>query len=102
MCGIFAYTGSKGKDAAKVLLEGLASLEYRGYDSAGIYTPESGSIKTPGAVAELTRKVRKGFGEKTGIANLRWATHGEPNEVNAHPQYRFFLRILSVLSSSIR
>src|SRR3989338_3952132 len=85
MCGIFAYTGSKGKDAAKVLLEGLASLEYRGYDSAGIYTPESGSIKTPGAVAELTRKVPKGFGGKSGIAHLRWATHGEPNEVNAHP-----------------
>ena len=85
MCGIFAYTGSKGKDAAKVLLEGLASLEYRGYDSAGIYTPESGSIKTPGAVAELTKKVPKGFGGKSGIAHLRWATHGEPNEVNAHP-----------------
>lgn len=85
MCGIFAYTGSNGKDAAKVLLEGLASLEYRGYDSAGIYTPESGSIKTPGAVAELTKKVPKGFGGKSGIAHLRWATHGEPSEVNAHP-----------------
>ncbi|RJR12616.1 glutamine--fructose-6-phosphate transaminase (isomerizing) [Candidatus Parcubacteria bacterium] len=85
MCGIFAYTGSNGKDAAKVLLEGLISLEYRGYDSAGIYTPESGSVKTPGAVAELRKKIPKGFNGKTGIAHLRWATHGEPNKVNAHP-----------------
>lgn len=85
MCGIFAYTGSNGKGAAKVLLDGLVSLEYRGYDSAGIYTPESGHIKTPGAVAELRKKVPKGFNGKSGIAHLRWATHGEPTEVNAHP-----------------
>lgn len=85
MCGIFAYTGSKGKDAAKLLLDGLVSLEYRGYDSAGIFTPESGSVKTPGAVAELRKKMPKGFNGKTGIAHLRWATHGVPNEVNAHP-----------------
>lgn len=85
MCGIFAYTGSKGKDAASVLLEGLVSLEYRGYDSAGIYTPESGVVKTPGAVAELKKKVPKTFTGKSGIAHLRWATHGEPNKVNAHP-----------------
>ena len=85
MCGIFAYTGSNGKDAAKLLLEGLVSLEYRGYDSAGIYTPESGSVKTPGAVAELRKKIPKDFKGKSGIAHLRWATHGEPNEKNAHP-----------------
>lgn len=85
MCGIFAYTGANGKEAAKVLLEGLISLEYRGYDSAGIYTPESGHIKTPGAVAELKKKIPKGYNGKSGIAHLRWATHGEPTEVNAHP-----------------
>src|SRR3989338_1938552 len=85
MCGIFAYTGSQGKDAAKVLLDGLVSLEYRGYDSAGIYTPESGVIKTPGAVGELRKKMPKKFEGKSGIAHLRWATHGEPTEVNAHP-----------------
>src|SRR4051812_8098511 len=85
MCGIFAYTGNKGKDAAGILMDGLLSLEYRGYDSAGIYTPESGSIKTPGAVTELRAKVPKEFNGKSGIAHLRWATHGEPTEKNAHP-----------------
>jgi glucosamine--fructose-6-phosphate aminotransferase (isomerizing) len=85
MCGIFAYTGNTGKDAGKVLLDGLLSLEYRGYDSAGMYTPESGSVKAQGAVAELRKKVPAGFNGKSGIAHLRWATHGEPTEVNAHP-----------------
>ncbi len=85
MCGIFAYTGNKGKDAGGVLLDGLLSLEYRGYDSAGIYTPESGSVRTPGAVTELRAKVPKDFKGKSGIAHLRWATHGEPTEINAHP-----------------
>ena len=83
MCGIFAYTGAK--EAGKLLLEGLVSLEYRGYDSAGIFTPESGVIKTPGAVGELRKKMPKKFEGKSGIAHLRWATHGEPTEVNAHP-----------------
>ena len=85
MCGIFAYTGKNGKDAGGVLLDGLLSLEYRGYDSAGIYTPESGSIKSPGAVAELRKKMPASFTGKSGIAHLRWATHGEPTEKNAHP-----------------
>jgi len=85
MCGIFAYTGAQNKEAASLLLKGLVSLEYRGYDSAGIYTPESGSVKTPGAVKELRKKVPKKFTGKSGIAHLRWATHGEPTEVNAHP-----------------
>ncbi len=85
MCGIFAYTGKNGKDAGGILLDGLLSLEYRGYDSAGIYTPESGSVRTPGAVAELRKKVPKNFKGKSGIAHLRWATHGEPTEKNAHP-----------------
>ena len=82
MCGIFAYTGKNGKNASTVLLEGLTSLEYRGYDSAGIFIPESGLIRTPGAVTELKNKVPIDFKGKSGIAHLRWATHGEPNEKN--------------------
>ncbi|KKW19822.1 MAG: Isomerizing Glutamine-fructose-6-phosphate aminotransferase [Parcubacteria group bacterium GW2011_GWA2_51_10] len=83
MCGIFAYTGKKS--AEEVLLDGLESLEYRGYDSAGIYIPEAGVIKTPGAVSELREKIPANFKGHSGIAHLRWATHGEPNEKNAHP-----------------
>src|SRR3989344_4949811 len=83
MCGIFAYTGAK--EAGNLLLEGLVSLEYRGYDSAGIYTPESGVVKTPGAVGALRKRMPKKYEGKSGIAHLRWATHGEPTEVNAHP-----------------
>lgn len=85
MCGIFAYTGANKKDAVEVLLEGLSSLEYRGYDSAGIYTPESGVVKTPGAVGALRGKVPKKFNGASGITHLRWATHGAPTEKNAHP-----------------
>ena len=83
MCGIFAYTGDR--NAGEILLDGLASLEYRGYDSAGIYTPQSGSVKSVGAVSHLRRKMPAGFFGTSGIAHLRWATHGEPTEVNAHP-----------------
>ncbi|HUO56178.1 MAG TPA: glutamine--fructose-6-phosphate transaminase (isomerizing) [Candidatus Paceibacterota bacterium] len=83
MCGIFAYTGEK--EAGGVLLDGLLSLEYRGYDSAGIFLPESGSVKSKGAVGELRKKIPHDFRGTSGIAHLRWATHGEPTERNAHP-----------------
>jgi glucosamine--fructose-6-phosphate aminotransferase (isomerizing) len=83
MCGIFDYTGEK--EAREVLLDGLSSLEYRGYDSAGIFMPESGSIKSAGAVSKLKEKIHPGFTGKSGIAHLRWVTHGEPTETNAHP-----------------
>lgn len=83
MCGIFAYTGDK--KAQPILLEGLQSLEYRGYDSAGIFMPGSPLVKTPGAVTELRKRVTFASDAKSGIAHLRWATHGEPTEVNAHP-----------------
>src|SRR6185295_2428074 len=83
MCGIFAYTGDK--KAEPILLEGLSLLEYRGYDSAGIFMPGTDLVKTPGAVAELKAKMKMGSQATSGIAHLRWATHGEPTEENAHP-----------------
>lgn len=83
MCGIFAYTGSR--QAGHILLDGLTSLEYRGYDSAGIYMPESGSVKSAGAVTALKQKITTVGAGTSGIAHLRWATHGEPTETNAHP-----------------
>jgi glucosamine--fructose-6-phosphate aminotransferase (isomerizing) len=83
MCGIFAYTG--GKQAKEILLQGLSTLEYRGYDSAGLFLSDTGVVRTPGAVKELREKATKDSNAKSGIAHLRWATHGEPTEVNAHP-----------------
>lgn len=83
MCGIFSYIGDK--DALPIIIDGLTSLEYRGYDSVGIYLPESGSIKSVGAVDNLKKKLTKKIKGKSGIAHLRWATHGEPTERNAHP-----------------
>ncbi|MCH8102273.1 MAG: glutamine--fructose-6-phosphate aminotransferase, partial [Chloroflexi bacterium] len=88
MCGIIAYTGHE--EAAPILLRGLKSLEYRGYDSAGIAVlngaPHVSITKTPGRVEELERKVASGNITGTaGIGHTRWATHGVVNEVNAHP-----------------
>ncbi|KKU52169.1 MAG: Isomerizing Glutamine-fructose-6-phosphate aminotransferase [Parcubacteria group bacterium GW2011_GWA2_47_10b] len=83
MCGIFGYIGKK--DAALILLDGLATLEYRGYDSSGIYVSGAGNVKTIGAVENLRKIIPKNFYGTSGIAHLRWATHGEPTERNAHP-----------------
>jgi glucosamine--fructose-6-phosphate aminotransferase (isomerizing) len=83
MCGIFAYTGKK--EAGMLLLDGLTSLEYRGYDSAGVFMPERGGIRAVGAVGNLRKKIPADFTGQSGIAHLRWATHGEPTEDNAHP-----------------
>ncbi len=84
MCGIFGYTGKNG-DAQGVLLEGLSTLEYRGYDSAGVFLPGAGSARAKGAVKELRAKIREPLHGSSGIAHLRWATHGIPSEQNAHP-----------------
>lgn len=84
MCGIFGYTGGKGA-ASDVLLEGLSTLEYRGYDSAGLFVPGVGSMRAKGAVKELRAKLAAPLAGTSGIAHLRWATHGEPSEKNAHP-----------------
>jgi glucosamine--fructose-6-phosphate aminotransferase (isomerizing) len=86
VCGIVGYIGRR--DAVPVLLEGLRSLEYRGYDSAGlavIYRNKLQVTKTAGRVQDLREKVNERTKATVGIGHTRWATHGEPNEVNAHP-----------------
>lgn len=94
MCGIVGYTGTKA--AAPILLEGLAKLEYRGYDSAGIAVAgrkgEEGTIeviKAKGRLQVLREMTDNGKAVKgvCGIGHTRWATHGEPSVVNAHPHY---------------
>ena len=88
MCGIVGYIGHR--KAAPVLIEGLKRLEYRGYDSAGIALIEKEGLmheKTAGKVAVLENQLaNRTFDSHVGIAHTRWATHGEPTDVNAHPQ----------------
>ena len=88
MCGIVGYIGKE--QAAPILLEGLARLEYRGYDSAGICVAESGMLdiaKCKGRLANLAEKTAHGalMHGTVGIGHTRWATHGEPNDINSHP-----------------
>ena len=88
MCGIVGYVGQR--DAASVLMDGLSKLEYRGYDSAGIAVFENEVIrvaKSKGRLADLQEKMDK-EGKPSGhagIGHTRWATHGEPSDVNSHP-----------------
>ncbi|GEN51499.1 glutamine--fructose-6-phosphate transaminase (isomerizing) [Alkalibacterium pelagium] len=87
MCGIVGYIGSK--DAKEVLLHGLEKLEYRGYDSAGIYVIREQNdghlFKEKGRIAALRDKVDVSVEANAGIGHTRWATHGEPSVRNAHP-----------------
>ena len=87
MCGIVGYIGTQA--ASGILLEGLRKLEYRGYDSAGIATILEGEIHCVRAKGKLYNLEEKLRGEenpaRTGIAHTRWATHGKPEEYNAHP-----------------
>ena len=90
MCGIVGFTGEH--QAAPILLDGLSKLEYRGYDSAGVaLISEDGSLnvyKAKGKVADLEAYCAdKDLSGSVGIAHTRWATHGEPSSVNAHPHY---------------
>jgi glucosamine--fructose-6-phosphate aminotransferase (isomerizing) len=87
MCGIVGYVGDE--ECASILLDGLKRLEYRGYDSAGLAVHEGGEIGVVRAVGKL-RNLEKALNEKplggsVGIGHTRWATHGRPSEVNAHP-----------------
>lgn len=88
MCGIVAYIGHR--NAQEVVLKGLKRLEYRGYDSAGIALLNGGLnvYKKKGKVSDLEEIVKNlAIPSSVGIGHTRWATHGEPNDVNAHPHY---------------
>ncbi|HGC7067465.1 TPA: glutamine--fructose-6-phosphate transaminase (isomerizing) [Streptococcus agalactiae] len=86
MCGIVGVVGNT--NATDILIQGLENLEYRGYDSAGIFVVgdnKSQLVKSVGRIAELQAKVGDSVSGTTGIGHTRWATHGKPTEGNAHP-----------------
>ena len=90
MCGIVGYLGKR--EAYPILIKGLKRLEYRGYDSAGVALINDDDTlniyKTKGKVADLEGFCAdKNISGSVGIAHTRWATHGEPSSVNAHPHY---------------
>lgn len=88
MCGIVAYVGQR--QAAEIIIKGLKRLEYRGYDSTGIALLNKGLnvYKKKGKVAELESFLKdKNLNSTIGMGHTRWATHGEPNDENAHPHY---------------
>jgi glucosamine--fructose-6-phosphate aminotransferase (isomerizing) len=90
MCGIIGYIGSR--QAREIIINGLKKLEYRGYDSAGmaLINGETRIFKCAGRVKDLEDLVNKSsFDGTTGMGHTRWATHGEPNELNAHPQVSY-------------
>ena len=92
MCGIIGYVGPQGTDVTSILLEGLSKLEYRGYDSAGIAVLTSNGTlelrRRAGKIANLVATLENGSRPEPGplgIGHTRWATHGRPNDANAHP-----------------
>ncbi|WP_249019391.1 glutamine--fructose-6-phosphate transaminase (isomerizing) [Conexibacter sp. S30A1] len=102
MCGIVGYVGRQ--DAVPVLLEGLARLEYRGYDSAGIAVVRNGTLrvhKRAGKVRDLAASMPKRLSGQVGIAHTRWATHGQPSDANAHPHVDMANRIAVVHNGMI-
>jgi glucosamine--fructose-6-phosphate aminotransferase (isomerizing) len=98
MCGIVGYIGKN--DAKQILISGLKKLEYRGYDSAGLALVNKDSLiyaKAVGKVSKLEEKLTSEFDNyHCGIAHTRWATHGEPNEINAHPHFDCYKNIAVV------
>lgn len=87
MCGIIGYIGKN--NAINILIKGLKSLEYRGYDSCGIayYDKKIKIIKAEGKIINLENKINPEIISHVGIGHTRWATHGKPNETNAHPHH---------------
>ncbi len=98
MCGIVGYVGRR--PCLPILLEGIKRMEYRGYDSAGVAVQSDGKlriVKAAGKIRELeTRLARESLPGTAGIAHTRWATHGEPNDVNAHPHSDAFGKLALV------
>lgn len=104
MCGIVGYIGNR--DAYDILIKGLHRLEYRGYDSAGVAIIDPDNLlniyKSRGKVADLEKFCEsKNVKGSTGIAHTRWATHGEPNDINAHPHYSASGKIALVHNGTI-
>jgi glucosamine--fructose-6-phosphate aminotransferase (isomerizing) len=95
MCGIVAYVGHQ--EACPIILKGLKRLEYRGYDSAGVALLNNEGLKIykkKGKVAALESELKtKDVHATIGIGHTRWATHGEPNDTNAHPHYSFHKKL---------
>ena len=86
MCGIVGVVGNR--NATDILMQGLEKLEYRGYDSAGIFVANANQtnlIKSVGRIADLRAKIGIDVAGSTGIGHTRWATHGQSTEDNAHP-----------------
>jgi len=96
MCGIVGCAGAK--NAKQVVFEGLKTLEYRGYDSAGIAVSnaEISIAKNAGKVDDLAEKIKQLPDAHTAIGHTRWATHGAPNRINAHPHSDANLRVVAV------
>ena len=102
MCGIVGYVGRH--DGVPILLEGLHRLEYRGYDSAGVAVIARGGLrvhKAEGKVRDVDAALPRASAVP-GIAHTRWATHGEPSDVNAHPHVDGAGRIASCTTGSSR
>ncbi|GAB2525425.1 glutamine--fructose-6-phosphate transaminase (isomerizing) [Spirosoma aerophilum] len=102
MCGIVAYVGHQ--EACPIVIKGLKRLEYRGYDSAGVALMNGEGLnvyKKKGKVAALEQELAgKALHATIGMGHTRWATHGEPNDVNAHPHYSFH-RKLAIIHNGI-
>ena len=100
MCGIIGINSNKSVSAT--IINSLKKLEYRGYDSAGIATRSEGSInevKTEGRVDKLEKNsLVKNMEGKIGIGHVRWATHGLPNSINAHPHSSQYVSVVHNLS----
>ena len=100
MCGIVGFVGKK--KAAPILLDGLSKLEYRGYDSVGIAVRDGDAapviVKAKGRLKNLSEKIDEGRSVtgSCGIGHTRWATHGEPSEINAHPHATDDMNVIAV------